>query len=118
MRFKPQSRIWPALTVPILVACLGAGIALLVSLESGRRTAARSSACEGALEGLSERLLLEQTEFAQGRSIRGGEGAEAVRRSWESLPPNCLGREESSKLETEITAWIGAASGGNSAAET
>ncbi|MEP7362211.1 MAG: response regulator [Acidobacteriota bacterium] len=106
MRLNIQSRIWPLLTLPILVACLALGLSQVVSINASRNASLNWAHCEQDLHQFGRQLWSYHGAYRAGDAARALEIRTKIVQSLKLLPESCIAPEELRRLADVTQIWL------------
>lgn len=106
MRLNIQSRIWPLVTLPILVACLALGLSLVISINASRKASMSWARCEQGLHEFGGKLWSYHGAYRAGDAERARVLRDATMAALTEIPEHCVAREERQRLAIVTRTWL------------
>lgn len=106
MRLNFQSRVWPLLTLPILVTCLALGVSLVVSINRSHSESVRWSRCEDALHAFRARMQDYHAAYRNGDAPRAVAAREPALLALRAVPAGCADEAERRQLAADTETWL------------
>ena len=108
MRLNIQSRIFPLLTLPILVACVALGVSLVLSIHASRSASLHGQRCEQSLRGFGDQFWGYHAAYRAGDAKRAGEMRNATLAALDKIPSGCAPAEDRQQLVDTTQNWLAA----------
>jgi PAS domain S-box-containing protein len=106
MSLKIQSRIWPLLTLPILVACLALGLSLVMSINESRKASLSWAHCEHDLHDFGGQLWKYHSAYLARDTAKAHELRNATLEALKNVPETCVAPEERKRLLDITQNWL------------